>query len=54
MASGAVFLTVFAIMVGLLVAAAVGIVQLVTLMPQYSDQIEQELSGFNPGWPGSG
>ena len=50
----AVFLTVFAIMVGLLVAAAVGIVQLVTLMPQYSDQIQQELSGLQSRLAGIG
>jgi predicted PurR-regulated permease PerM len=53
-ASGAVFLTVFAIMVGLLVAAAFGIVQLVTLMPQYSDQIQQELSGLQTRLAGIG
>jgi AI-2 transport protein TqsA len=44
-ASLAVFLTVFAIVVGLFAAAIVGIVQLATLMPQYADQIQQELSG---------
>jgi len=44
-ASLAVFLTVFAIIVGLFGAAIVGIVSLATLMPQYSDQIQQELGG---------
>ena len=53
-ASGAVFLTVFVIMAGLLVAAAVGIVQLATLMPQYSDQIQQELSGLQSRLAGIG
>ena len=53
-ASLAVFLTVFVIMAGLLVAAVVGIVQLVTLMPQYSDQIQQELSGIESWLAGMG
>ena len=44
-ASLAVFLTVFAIIVGLFAAAIIGIVQLVTLMPQYADEIQQELAG---------
>ena len=42
-ASLAVFLTVLAIVVGLFAAAVVGIVQLATLMPQYADQIQQQL-----------
>ena len=46
MASLAVFVTVFAIVVGLFAAAIIGIVQLATLMPQYADQIQQELSGL--------
>ena len=53
-ASGAVFLTVFAIVAGLLVAAAVGIVQLATLMPQYSDQIQQQLHGLQSRLAGIG
>jgi predicted PurR-regulated permease PerM len=42
----AVFFTVLAIVVGLFAAAIVGIIQLATLLPQYSDQIQQELSGL--------
>ena len=53
-ASLAVFLTVFAIIVGLFAAAIIGIVQLVTLMPQYSDQIQQELAGITSWLEGMG
>ncbi len=42
----AVFFTVLAIVVGLFAAAIIGIIQLATLLPQYSDQIQQELSGL--------
>lgn len=53
-ASLAVFLTVFAIIVGLFVAAIVGIVQLATLLPQYSDQINDQLSGVKSWLAGMG
>ena len=53
-ASLAVFLTVFAIIVGLFAATVVGIVQLATLLPQYSDQIQQELSGLQSWLAGMG
>jgi predicted PurR-regulated permease PerM len=53
-ASLAVFLTVLAIIVGLFAAAIIGIVQLVTLMPQYSDQIQQELAGITSWLEGMG
>jgi AI-2 transport protein TqsA len=53
-ASLAVFLTVLAIVVGLFVAAVVGIVQLATLLPQYSDQIQQQLSGLQSWLAGMG
>ena len=44
----------FAIVVGLFAAAIVGIVQLATLMPQYSDQIQQELGGLQSWLAGMG
>jgi AI-2 transport protein TqsA len=53
-ASLAVFLTVLAIVVALFVAAVVGVVQLATLMPQYADQIQQELSGLQSWLAGVG
>jgi AI-2 transport protein TqsA len=53
-ASLAVFLTVFAIIVGLFAAAIIGIVQLVTLLPQYSDQVQQELAGVTSWLEGLG
>lgn len=53
-ASLAVFVTVFAIVVGLFAAAIVGIIQLVTLMPQYADQVQQELSGVQNWLAGMG
>ena len=46
LASLAVFLTVFAIVAGLFAAAIIGIVQLATLMPQYADQIQQQLDSL--------
>ena len=48
------FLTVLAIVVGLFAAAIVGIVQLATLMPQYADQIQQQLSGLQSWLAGMG
>ena len=53
-ASLAVFLTVLAIVVGLFAAAIVGIIQLATLMPQYADQIQTELSGIQTCLAGMG
>ena len=44
-ASLAVFLTVLVIIIALFAAAIVGVIQLATLLPQYSDQIQAELSG---------
>lgn len=54
LASLAVFLTVLAIVVGLFAAAVVGIVQLAALLPQYSDQIQQQLDGISSGLEGMG
>ncbi|MET0862835.1 MAG: AI-2E family transporter [Nakamurella sp.] len=53
-ASLAVFLTVLIIVVALFVAAIVGVIQLATLMPQYADQIQQELSGLQSWLAGLG
>ncbi len=53
-ASLAVFLTVFAIVVGLFAAAIVGLVQLAALMPQYSAQIQQQLDGIRSWLEGMG
>ena len=52
LASLVVILTVYAIVIGLVVAAAIGVVQFVGLMPQYADQIQNELTGSRVGWPG--
>jgi predicted PurR-regulated permease PerM len=54
LASLAVFLTVLAIVVGLFAAAVVGIVQLAALLPQYSDQIQQQLDGISSWLEGMG
>ena len=53
-ASLAVFLTVFAIIIGLFGAAIIGIVQLATLLPQYSDQVQQQLAGVQSWLAGLG
>ncbi len=53
-ASLGVFLTAFAIIVGLFAATVVGVVQLATLLPQYSAQIQQELSGLQSWLAGMG
>jgi predicted PurR-regulated permease PerM len=53
-ASLGVFLTVLAIVVGLFVATVVGVVQLATLLPEYSTQIQQELSGLESWLAGLG
>jgi predicted PurR-regulated permease PerM len=53
-ASLAVFLTVLAIVVGLFAAAIVGIIQLATLMPQYADQVQQQLAGVQSWLEGMG
>jgi len=50
----AVFFTVLAIVVGLFAAAIIGIVQLASLLPQYADQIQQELSGVQSWLAGLG
>ena len=54
LASLAVFLTVFLIVAGLFAAAIVGIVQLATLMPQYADQIQQQLDSLTSRLAGLG
>ncbi|MGZ8802157.1 MAG: AI-2E family transporter [Mycobacterium sp.] len=54
LASFTVFLIVMLIIVGLLVAAVFGLVQLATLMPQYADQIQQELAGVRSWLAGLG
>jgi len=53
-ASLAVFLTVLIIVVALFVAAIIGVIQLATLLPQYSDQIQQQLSGLQSWLAGLG
>ena len=50
----AVFFTVLAIVVDLFAAAIVGIIQLASLLPQYADQIQQELSGVQSWLTGLG
>src|SRR6478752_9899888 len=49
-----VILGVYAIIIGLVVAAAVGVAQFVGLMPQYADQIQAELSGLKSWLAGMG
>ncbi len=46
LATLAVLLGTYAIIFGLFFAAVIGIVQLVSLMPQYADQLDAELAGF--------
>jgi predicted PurR-regulated permease PerM len=46
LATLAVVLGVYAIIFGLFAAAIIGIAQLVSLMPQYADQLDAELAGF--------
>jgi len=53
-ASLAVFLTVLIIVVALFVAAIIGVIQLATLLPQYSDQVQQQLSGLQSWLAGLG
>jgi predicted PurR-regulated permease PerM len=53
-ASLAVFLTVLVIVVGLFAAAIVGLVQLANLIPQYSDQIQEQISGLQSRLAGLG
>jgi AI-2 transport protein TqsA len=50
----AVVLGVYAIVIGLFVAAIAGIVQLATLMPQYADQFQEQLSGVKTWLAGMG
>ncbi len=54
LASLAAFLSVLAIVVGLFAASIVGLIQLATLLPQYSDQIQQQLSGIESWLAGMG
>ncbi len=54
LASLAAFSSVLAIVVGLFAASIVGLVQLATLLPQYSDQIQQQLSGIESWLAGMG
>ncbi|HEY5879446.1 MAG TPA: AI-2E family transporter [Nakamurella sp.] len=49
-----VILGVYAIIIGLVVAAAIGVAQFVGLMPQYADQIQNELSGLKTWLAGMG
>src|SRR6478609_6697969 len=49
-----VILGVYAIIIGLVVAAAIGVAQFVGLMPQYADQIQAELSGLKSWLAGMG
>ncbi len=53
-ASLVAFLTVLVIVVGLFAAAIVGVVQLATLLPQYSAEFQQELSGIQSWLAGMG
>jgi len=50
----AVVLGVYAIIIGLAVAGIAGIVQLATLMPQYADQLQEQLSGAKSWLAGMG
>jgi AI-2 transport protein TqsA len=54
LATLAVVIAVLAIVIGLFVAAIVGIVRFVELMPQYADQIQSELSGLKSWLAGLG
>jgi AI-2 transport protein TqsA len=49
-----VILGVYAIIIGLVVAAAVGVAQFVGLMPQYADQLQSELTGLRSWLAGMG
>jgi AI-2 transport protein TqsA len=49
-----VVLGVFAIVIGLVVAAVIGVAQFVSLMPQYADQVQNELSGLKSWLAGMG
>ncbi len=46
LATLAVLLGVYAIVIGLFAAAILGIAQLASLLPQYADQLQQQLSGL--------
>jgi len=50
----AVVIGVYAIVIGLFVAAIAGIVQLATLLPQYADQFQEQLSGIRSWLAGLG
>ena len=49
-----VVIGVFAIVIGLVVAAIIGVAQFVSLMPQYADQLQSELSGLKSWLAGMG
>ena len=49
-----VVLGVYAIVIGLVVAAVIGVAQFVSLMPQYADQLQSELSGLKSWLAGMG
>ncbi len=49
-----VILGVYAIIFGLVIAAAVGVAQFVGLMPQYADQMQSQLSGLRSWLAGMG
>jgi predicted PurR-regulated permease PerM len=54
LATLAVVVSVLAIVIGLFVAAVIGIARFATLMPQYADQIQAELSGLTSWLAGMG
>jgi len=54
LATLAVVVTVLAILIGLTVAAIVGIAQFASLMPQYADEIQTQLSGLKSWLAGLG
>jgi len=49
-----VILGVYAIIIGLVVAAAVGVAQFIGLLPQYADQLQSELTGLRSWLAGMG
>ncbi len=54
LATLAIVVSVLAIVIGLFVAAVIGIARFATLMPQYADQIQAELSGLTSWLAGMG
>ena len=49
-----VVIGVYAIVIGLVVAAVIGVAQFVSLMPQYADQLQSELTGLKSWLAGMG